>query len=147
MSRSHVANTIRLLQLPSEVQQLLADGRIQAGHGRALLSLADGEAQATLALRASAEDLSVREVEELVRRYLERLEIEPAETPAPTQVGDPGDSSLAEVQEILSEQLATRVTIQMGRRRGKVIIEFGSADDLERIVSEILGSGPGLAPD
>jgi len=57
------------------------------------------------------------------------------------------DNPLAEVEEILSEQLATRVTIQMGRRRGKVVIEFGSADDLDRIVSEIVGSGPGLAPD
>ena len=60
---------------------------------------------------------------------------------------DPQGSSLAEVEEILSEQLATRVQIQMGKKRGKVIIEFGSADDLERIVSEIIGSGPGLAPD
>jgi ParB family chromosome partitioning protein len=54
---------------------------------------------------------------------------------------------MAEVEEILSEQLATRVQIQMGKQRGRVIIEFGSADDLERIVSEIVGSGPGLAPD
>jgi ParB family chromosome partitioning protein len=54
--------------------------------------------------------------------------------------------SLAEVEEILSEQLATRVSIQMGRKRGRIVIEFGSADDLERIVSEIIGSGPGLAP-
>jgi ParB family chromosome partitioning protein len=143
VSRSHVANTIRLLQLPTEVQQLLADGRIQAGHGRALLSLADGEAQTSLALRSAAEDLSVREVEDLVRRYIER----PAAEPAAEAPAAPAQSSLAEVEEILSEQLATRVTIQMGRKRGKVVIEFGSADDLERIVSEILGSGPGLAPD
>jgi ParB family chromosome partitioning protein len=54
---------------------------------------------------------------------------------------------MAEVEEILSEQLATRVSIQMGTKRGKVVIEFGSPDDLERIVSEIVGSGPGLAPD
>jgi ParB family chromosome partitioning protein len=146
VSRSHVANTIRLLQLPAEVQQLLADGRIQAGHGRALLSLGDGEAQTSLALRSAAEDLSVREVEDLVRRYLERPVAEPAPTVEPAAAA-PEPSSLAEVEEILSEQLATRVTIQMGRKRGKVVIEFGSADDLERIVSEILGSGPGLAPD
>ena len=59
----------------------------------------------------------------------------------PPQVG------MAEVEEILSEQLATRVQIQMNKKRGRVIIEFGSADDLERIVSEIVGSGPGLSPD
>jgi ParB family chromosome partitioning protein len=57
------------------------------------------------------------------------------------------DANMAEVEEILSEQLATRVSIQMGARRGKVVIEFGSPDDLERIVSEIVGSGPGMAPD
>jgi ParB family chromosome partitioning protein len=124
------------------VQQLLVDGRIQAGHGRALLALPDGEAQANLALRAAAEELSVREVEEIVRRYLEREGAAGgAEAPVPTE------RPLAEVEEILSEQLATRVTIQMGRKRGRVVIEFGSADDLDRIVSEIIGSGPGLAPE
>src|SRR5688572_14823681 len=71
VSRSHIANTIRLLQLPLDTQQLLTDGRIQAGHARALLALGDGDAQNGLALRAAAEELSVREVEDLVRRYLE----------------------------------------------------------------------------
>ena len=144
VSRSHVANTIRLLALPSDVQQLLAERKIQAGHGRALLALGDAEAQRTLALRAAAEELSVREVEELVRTYLEHppASREPAAKPAPS----PEQTSLAEVEEILSEQLATRVTIQMGKKRGRIIVEFGSADDLERIVSEIVGSGPGLAP-
>ncbi len=144
VSRSHVANTIRLLALPADVQQLLAERKIQAGHGRALLALGDEEAQRTLALRAAAEELSVREVEELVRTYLERPTTarETVATSAPV----PEQTSLAEVEEILSEQLATRVTIQMGKKRGRIIVEFGSADDLERIVSEIVGSGPGLAP-
>jgi ParB family chromosome partitioning protein len=146
VSRSHVANTIRLLQLPPEVQQLLAEGKMQAGHGRALLSLADGEAQKTLALRAAAEDLSVREVEELVRNYLEHPAAAAKPTEKQAKAVDPQVGALGEVEEILSEQLATRVSIQMGKKRGKVIIEFGSADDLERIVSEIIGSGPGLAP-
>lgn len=145
VSRSHVANTIRLLGLPSEVQQLLAERRIQAGHGRALLALGDGEAQRALALRAAAEDLSVREVEEVVRRYVDQ----PAEEPRPPRIesGPPEETSLVEVEEILSEQLATRVRIQMTKKRGRIVIEFGSADDLERIVSEIIGSGPGFAPD
>lgn len=147
MSRSHIANTIRLLALPPEVQQQLAGGRIQAGHGRALLSLADAEAQRTLAVRIAAEDLTVREVEELVRNYLEH----PAGLAQPKAnlraVPEPRESPLGEVEELLSEQLATRVTIQMGKKRGKVVIEFGSADDLDRIVSEIIGSGPGLSPD
>jgi ParB family chromosome partitioning protein len=147
MSRSHIANTIRLLQLPVDVQQLLADGRIQAGHGRALLTLGDGEAQRTLATRIAAEELTVRDVEELVRNYLEHPAGAAPPKAALQAAPEPKDNPLAEVEEILSEQLATRVSIQMGRKRGKVIIEFGSADDLDRIVSEIVGSGPGLAPD
>lgn len=144
VSRSHVANTIRLLGLPSEVQQLLAKRRIQAGHGRALLALGDGEVQRGLALRAAAEDLSVREVEEVVRRYVDQPV---AEARPPRLESVPEHTSLVEVEEILSEQLATRVKIQMTKKRGRIVIEFGSADDLERIVSEIIGSGPGLAPD
>jgi ParB family chromosome partitioning protein len=147
VSRSHVANTIRLLQLPAEVQTRLAEGKIQAGHGRALLSLADAEAQNTLALRTAAEDLSVREVEELVRNYLEHPSAASEKPMIRALAASPEASSLAEVEEILSEQLATRVTIQMSKKRGKILIEFGSADDLERIVSEIIGSGPGLSPE
>jgi ParB family chromosome partitioning protein len=146
MSRSHIANTIRLLQLPTEVQQLIGEGRIQAGHGRALLSLGDAEAQRTLAVRIAAEDVSVREVEELVRNYLDH----PSHVEHPARlaaVPEPQEHPLAEVEELLSEQLATRVTIQMSKRRGKIVVEFGSADDLERIVSEIIGSGPGRAPE
>jgi ParB family transcriptional regulator, chromosome partitioning protein len=145
VSRSHIANTIRLLQLAVDVQALLSERRLQAGHGRALLSLNDAEAQSTLALRAAAEDLSVREVEELVRRYVEQPT---PTTPLPEPASPPPtDAAMTEVEEILSEQLATRVSIQMGRKRGRIVVEFGSADDLERIVSEIIGSGPGLAPE
>jgi ParB family chromosome partitioning protein len=145
VSRSHIANTIRLLQLPIDVQQLLTDNKLQAGHARALLTLGDAEAQNALALRSVAEELSVREVEDLVRRYIDV----PAEVPAKPPAADsaPSDTTMSEVEELLSEQLATRVQIQMGKKRGRVVIEFGSADDLERIVSEIIGSGPGLAPD
>jgi ParB family transcriptional regulator, chromosome partitioning protein len=146
VSRSHIANTIRLLQLPLESQQLLSDGKIQAGHARALLSLGDADAQNALALRIAAEDLSVRTTEDLVRRYVEGPPTQ--EKPSEKKGEDsPNDPSMGEVEEILSEQLATRVQIQMGKKRGRVIIEFGSADDLERIVSEIIGSGPGLAPE
>jgi ParB family chromosome partitioning protein len=145
VSRSHIANTIRLLALPFEVQQLLTDDRISAGHARALLALGDQEAITSLSLRVAAEDLSVRETEEIVRRFIEA----PAEASRKKQDprSEPADPNLAEVEEILSEQLATRVVIRMGRRRGQVLIDFGSADDLDRIVSEIVGSGPGLAPD
>jgi ParB family chromosome partitioning protein len=140
-SRAHVANTIRLLSLPGDVQQLLAEGKIQAGHARALLGLPDDEARSTLGLRAAAEGLSVRQVEELVRSYTEHPStISPKAVPTP-------DPLLSEMEEILSEQLATRVRVALGKRKGKIIVEFGSKEDLERIVSEIIGSGPGMAPD
>jgi ParB family chromosome partitioning protein len=140
-SRAHVANTIRLLSLPGNVQQLLAEGRIQAGHARALLGLPDDEARSTLALRAAAESLSVRQVEELVRSYTEH----PATTKAVVTAAP--DPLVNEVEELLSEQLATRVRVALGKRKGKIIVEFGSKQDLERIVSEIIGSGPGMAPE
>ena len=148
VSRSHIANTIRLLALPLEVQQLLTDERVSAGHARALLALGDPEAMRSLALRVAAEDLSVRQTEEIVRRFIEAPQAERQEDEATAPASPDGSAAgLAEIQEILSEQLATRVSIQMGSKRGKVIIEFGSPDDLERIVSEIVGSGPGIAPD
>jgi ParB family chromosome partitioning protein len=145
VSRSHIANTIRLLALPLEVQQLLADEKISAGHARAVLALGDTDAITSLSLRVAAEDLSVRETEDIVRRFIEA----PTEPAAKKRIpaDQPDDPSFAEVEEILSEQLATRVVIRMGRKRGQVVIDFGSADDLERIVSEIVGSGPGLAPE
>jgi ParB family chromosome partitioning protein len=140
VSRPHIANTIRLLQLPPDVQHLLGEGRLTAGHGRALLGLDDSDAQVSLGLRAAAEDLSVREVEELVRTYSavpERVATaKPAAKAAPAT-----DGQFGEAIEILSEQLQTRVQIRMGKRRGKIIVEFSSTDDLERIIEEIVGSG------
>jgi ParB family chromosome partitioning protein len=144
VSRPHVTNTLRLLQLPAECQRLLAEGTLTAGHARALLALPDADAQVALALRAAAEDLSVRDVEEIVRRYGESP---PKETPTPARSAPTPDASLAEAEEILSEQLQTRVTIQLGKRRGKIVVEFGSGDDLERIISEIVGSGRGIVPE
>jgi ParB family chromosome partitioning protein len=142
-SRAHVANTIRLLSLPGDVQQLLAEGKIQAGHARALLGLPDDEARSTLGLRAAAESLSVRQVEELVRSYTEH----PATTIPAAPDAQPADPMINEVEELLSEQLATRVRVALGKRKGKIIVEFGSKEDLDRIVSEIIGSGPGMAPE
>jgi ParB family transcriptional regulator, chromosome partitioning protein len=147
VSRSHIANTIRLLALPLDVQQLLADDKITAGHARAVLSLGDKDAMSSLATRIAAEDLSVRQTEEVVRRFVEAPKDAAEKRRVAEAITEQPDANLAEVEEILSEQLATRVSIQMGAKRGKVVIEFGSPDDLERIVSEIIGSGPGLAPD
>ncbi|MDP8956354.1 MAG: ParB/RepB/Spo0J family partition protein [Actinomycetota bacterium] len=141
-SRAHVANTIRLLSLPGDVQRLLVDGKIQAGHARALLALPDDEAKSAVALRVAAEGLSVRQVEEIVRNYQPQ-----AATAARTGTTRRSDPMVTEVEEILSEQLATRVQVMLGKRKGKIVVEFGSKEDLDRIVSEIIGSGPGLAPE
>jgi ParB family transcriptional regulator, chromosome partitioning protein len=147
-SRSQVANTIRLLSLPGDVQGLLAEGRLQAGHARALLGLPDDEARSAVALRVAAEGLSVRQVEDLVRSYADHPASSLAERARPAPAGPKAaETAVAEVEEILSEQLATRVQVLMGRRKGKIIVEFASREDLDRIVSEIVGSGPGLAPE
>ncbi len=139
-SRAHVANTIRLLSLPGDVQVLLAEQKIQAGHARALLGLPDDEARSTLALRAAAEGLSVRQVEDIVRNYSARQVAEPG-------TGRAVDPMLSEIEELLSEQLATRVMVMLGKRKGKIVVEFATKEDLDRIVSEIIGSGPGQAPE
>jgi ParB family chromosome partitioning protein len=141
-SRAHIANTIRLLSLPGDVQRLLAEGKIQAGHARALLGLPDEDARSSLALRIVAEELSVRQVEDLVRSYTDRPG--PVEPPRPEK---PQEAWVAEMEEILSEQLQTRVRVAPGRRKGKIVVEFGSREDLDRIVSEIIGTGLGLARD
>ncbi len=141
-SRAHVANTIRLLSLPGDVQRLLVDGKIQAGHARALLALPDDEAKSAVALRVAAEGLSVRQVEEIVRNYQPHTA-----TATRTRTTEGSDPIVTEVEEILSEQLATRVQVMLGKRKGKIVVEFGSKEDLDRIVSEIIGSGPGLAPE
>ncbi len=141
-SRAHIANTIRLLSLPGDVQRLLAEGRIQAGHARALLGLPDDEARSSVALRIAAEELSVRQVEDLVRSYMDRTG--PAQPARPAR---PQEAWVAEMEEILSEQLQTRVRVAPGRRKGKIVVEFGSREDLDRIVSEIIGTGLGLARD
>jgi ParB family chromosome partitioning protein len=134
-SRSHVANTIRLLQLPGDVQRLLAEGGITAGHARALLGIDDADAQAALAIRIAGEGLSVRQTEELVRNYAAH----PAARPA--KVARLPDPKLLEYEEALAEALGTRVHIQRSRRKGKIVVEFGSKADLGRIASRIV-DGP-----
>jgi ParB family transcriptional regulator, chromosome partitioning protein len=133
-SRPHIANTIRLLNLPSEVQSMLAEGSITAAHGRALLALDDADGQRTLAQRVAAEGLSVRQTEELVKSYTSVSA--PAtraarETPAK-------DPKLLQIEEALGDALGTRVRVQRAKRKGKIVIEFGSKADLDRIVELIV---------
>lgn len=132
-SRPHIANTIRLLNLPADVQTLLAEGAITAAHGRALLALDDPEGQRALAQRVAAEGLSVRQTEELVRTYSAHpASRRAAERPAAK------DAKLLQIEEAVGDALGTRVRVQRAKRKGKIVIEFGSKAELDRIVSRIL---------
>lgn len=135
-SRVSITNTLRLLQLPSSVQHLLTEGRITAGHARALLGTPDRSLQEAFARKVVDEGLSVRAVEELVRRQndvpaeLQAPSTEERTSPALRPLRAPG---LLELEELLSEYLDTRVTVAMGGKRGKMTIEFATFEDLERI--------------
>ena len=130
-SRSHVSNTLRLMNLAPAVQRRVAAGVLSAGHARALLALDDSEAQDRLAARIVAEGLSVRAVEEIVA-------LGGAERPVKTsRPRAPQAPELAAMSERLSDVLETRVSVEMGRRRGKLVVEFGSVEDLKRIVGQI----------
>jgi ParB family transcriptional regulator, chromosome partitioning protein len=131
-SRSAVANLLRLFQLPPLVQRLVADGPVSTGHAKALLSTPDRAFQESLARRVAAEGLTVRETEEAVRLRNGRT----TDHPVPDG-GTPGSKlrppGLLELEELLAEQLDTRVKINMGPKRGRVVIEFADLEDLERI--------------
>ncbi|MGA9692344.1 MAG: ParB/RepB/Spo0J family partition protein [Pseudonocardiaceae bacterium] len=131
-SRPVITNTIRLLKLPVAVQRRVAAGVLSAGHARALLSLEESFAQETLAARIVAEGLSVRATEEAVT--LSRTEpSQNSPKPAPPRpMRAPGLEQLAEN---LSDAFDTCVKVELGRRKGRIVVEFGSVDDLERIVA------------
>ena len=131
-SRSAVANLLRLFQLPPQVQRLVADGQVSAGHAKAILGTPDRAFQEALARRVASEGLTVRETEEAVRQRQGRN----SDLPAPDG-GTPGSRlrapGLLELEELLADQLDTRVKINMGPKRGRVVIEFADLEDLERI--------------
>jgi ParB family chromosome partitioning protein len=158
-SRTAVTNTLRLLQLPSGAQRLLAEGQISPGHARALLGTPDRGYQEALAKSIVAEGLTVRAVEEAVRASTQPLEpeggpdlvvmedpepsvppvvIEDAAPPpsAPRRLPPPG---LLELEELLSSHLNTRVKVDMSAKRGKVVVDFATLEDLERIYKLMVG--------
>jgi ParB family chromosome partitioning protein len=134
-SRSQVSNTIRLMNLPVAVQRRVAAGVLSAGHARALLGLTSQDQQDDLAGRIVAEGLSVRATEELVA--LAGTEPGPDRTARRKPAGRISAPALGDLADKLSDVLDTRVRVELGRRKGKVTIEFGSIDDLERIVAVI----------
>lgn len=137
-SRPHISNTIRLLSLPPAVQKRVAAGVLSAGHARALLAVDDPVAQEELAHRIVAEGLSVRAVEEIVT-----LGARPAKAARQPGARAPVAPALRELADQLSDALETRVKVELGQRKGKIVVEFATVDDLERIVRSI---SPGLSP-
>jgi ParB family transcriptional regulator, chromosome partitioning protein len=145
-SRAGVTNTLRLLQLPAGAQRLLAEGQITAGHARALLGTPDRGYQESLAKRAAGEGLTVRAVEDLVRQHDERAA---GRLPADGDNGErPSDQSrdrrlpppgILELEELLSSHLNTRVKVDLSSKRGKVVVEFATLEDLERIYTLMVG--------
>jgi ParB family chromosome partitioning protein len=135
------------MSLPAAIQHLLADGRLSAGHARALLSTPDRAFQEQLARRAAAESWSVRMLEDAVRerggaaepasgqgaaageRTTDGAGLQPT-----TRLRPPG---LLELEELLAEHLSTRVSVTMGGKRGKVVIDFADLEDLERIYHQM----------
>jgi len=132
--RASIANTIRLLRLPKDVQVLIAEHRISMGHARAILGLTSSEEQIQLANKAAAHGLSVRQVEKIVQESADR----PAATPKPETRQDP--NVRAAVDE-LARALGTRVRIvELNDQRGRIEIEYYSQTDLDRLYQQIMGA-------
>jgi ParB family chromosome partitioning protein len=130
--RSVVANYVRLLDLPEEIKQMLIDGRLSMGHARAILSLPTDELRRKLANRALAGRLSVREVERFVRKYVSgSVECKTTVKTKPAHILD--------LEDRLAKELGTRVIIETTKngQKGRIIIEFGSIDDFDRITESI----------
>lgn len=139
-SRSAVANTMRLLQLPASIQRLLGEGQLSAGHARALLGTPDRAFQEKLAKAAVSEKLTVREVEDRVREHDGIAATDAAATPTggtkPSATVRP--APLLELEEMLSDHLDTRVAVSMGQRKGRIVIDFSTLEDLERVYRVIV---------
>jgi ParB family transcriptional regulator, chromosome partitioning protein len=154
-SRAAVTNTLRLLQLPAGVQRLLAEGQISPGHARALLGTPDRAYQESLAKLIVADGLSVRIVEDLVRERVNEGEADVPPSPVPSGTATPDPPAprrlpppgILELEELLSEHLNTRVKVDLSAKRGRVVVEFATLEDLERIYKLMVGPPPlGDAP-
>jgi len=133
-SRPQISNTLRLLKLPPLVQRRVASGVLSAGHARALLGLPDAAAMERLAQRIVAEGLSVRAVEEIVL-----LGEEDAPTTRRPRTAPAPEPDLEQAAARLADRLDTRVKITMGKRKGRMTVEFATREDLERIL-DLLGA-------
>jgi len=148
-SRAAVTNTLRLLQLPAGVQRALADATISAGHARALLGTPDRTLQEGLVGRIISEGLTVRAVEDEIRQAQEALAPAPVKgttkgsTDGTTKRGGPKrlpEPGLLELEELLAAFLNTRVKVDLKNRKGRLVIEFATLEDLERIYRTMVGT-------
>ena len=130
-SRPYITNSLRLLKLPGKVQELTAEGKITTGHARALASVKNKQKQVELAVRAAQEGLSVRQIEALAKEAKE-----PASKPAKRRTKTADEKR---VEEDLRSVLGTKVNLNRKGKKGKIEIEFYSADELERLI-ELLRS-------
>ena len=131
-SRPLISNTIRLMNLPTSVQQKLASGVLSAGHARALLGLSDASAIENLASRIVTEGLSVRATEEIISSGAPKGQS--AKKPKQTKSASP---ELQEIAERIGDALDTRVSIQGSAKKGTIVIEFAGAEDLKRITKAL----------
>lgn len=148
-SRSAVANTIRLLQLPPTVQRLVIEDQISAGHARALLATPDRAQQERLAKQIVADGLTVRQVEDLLKHDDDGEEPDSATGGDASSAGSRSSAGAAplptpavlELEELLAARLSTRVSVKLGKGPGKLVVDFADLDDLERIYRVITPPG------
>ena len=154
-SRSAITNALRLLTLPPTIQQFLAEGRLSAGHAKAILGTPDRALQESLVRTAVEQGLTVRGLEEAVRNAMNPSLGSTTVTPKPGATGTkskPGtagkttvvkEPGLHELEDLLSEHLATPVTVTLSGKHGKMVVEFADLEDLERIY-RLMTEGPDL---
>lgn len=130
-SRPHITNTLRLLNLGQDVIEMIDSGRITAGHGKALLRIADKDLQLQIAKKIEEEELSVREVENIAKKISENKQEE-------SKKSKPKDVFILDVEDKLRNIFGTKVNISKGKKKGKIEIEYYNDDDLNSIVSMLL---------
>ena len=131
-SRPHITNTLRLLNLPKQITDMIDQGQITAGHGKAILRVSDENLQIELANKVIAEELSVRATETLAKKITEENIKE-----VPKKVKEK-DVFIVDVEERLRNIFGTKVNISKGKKKGKIEIEYYNEDDLNNIVSMLL---------
>jgi len=140
-SRPAIANTLRLLTLPTDVQRLIIEGRLTAGHGRVLVGVEDA-VRGTLVSEVLGKGLSVRALEALVRGDQDSSAgAGPKPAPSADAVGNTKPPALLELEELLGDRFDTKVAISLGAKRGRLSIDFADIDDLERIYALMVGNG------